>query len=194
MVPRWTFKLFFTVQGHVSIGATCAFFSKFNLREGHRFCFDNCFVDCFRFFLAIRTISIFLCRLRSPWWAPDRLYIILSLRADTNRNPLSLRIDYCWPQYLFQGHLKTPNRPVKASKSAKSQKHAERERTLITEAFGNDFTNPRLGWKTRIPRTKHQFPSPAVNWMFSKMADGYSICCTQRIVLYETKAVSIYKL
>lgn len=146
------------------------------------------------FFLAIRTISIFLCRLRSPWWAPDRLYIILSHRADTHRNPLSLRIDYCWPQYLFEGHLKTPNRPVKASKSAKSQKHAERERTLITEAFGNDFTNPRLGWKTRIPRTKHQFPSPAVNWMFSKMADGYSICCTQRIVLYETKAVSIYKL
>ena len=59
----------------------------------------------------------------------DFFYVdyILSLHADTHHNPRSLRIDYSWPQYLFEGHLKTPNRPVKASRSAKSQKHAERE-------------------------------------------------------------------
>lgn len=52
---------------------------------------------------------------------------ILSLHADTHHNHVSLRIDHSWPQYLFEGHLKTPNRPVKASRLAKSQKHAERE-------------------------------------------------------------------
>ena len=62
---------------------------------------------------------------------------ILSLHADTHHNPRSLRIDHSWPQYLFEGHLKTPS--FKISK--------------ITKARGTRVNFDHRGLRERFSRT-----------------------------------------
>ena len=66
---------------------------------------------------------------------------------------------------------------------------------LATELFGKERgwskPNPVTTLVTTLVPSKSEVWERNWPWELWKMADRYSICCTQRIVLYETKAVSI---